>query len=380
MKYIYYIPVIVCLLYACSQTKQGDLLEIQVDTNQDISLPLSEIAAEITAIELEMTDESLINPDNIVRFIITENNIIVTEMNLSGSSKVLVFKKDGKFVRSVGSRGQGPGEYNIITTVTFDNKSKRIYLVSWPPNKIICYDLDGKFLKESRINSLESGSYDINYINDELFLTLTDVQGPVAKDTAKSILYRMNHNFQVTDSCIFRENYYEHNYGGAGSGDYIVKNNTSVYLYLPEVYPKWQAPVIKVLRDTLYRIGDNHLIPELKLKFRNDGFDSAGDKIIDLRNIYRSSRYVFAMYHFNPFNKQRNTERFKSYYFCYDTKTGQGYNMLNGYTDDINGIEERVGIRPLHTDSEIFYYWHTNMKPDDPEEPNPTLYLIKLKK
>ena len=54
--------------------------------------------------------------------------------------------------------------------------------------------------------------------------------------------------------------------------------------------------------------------------------------------------------------------------------------MLDGYTDDIHGIEKRVRIRPLVTDSEIFYYWHTSMKPEDREEPNPTLYIIKLKK
>jgi len=143
---------------------------------------------------------------------------------------------------------------------------------------------------------------------------------------------------------------------------------------------KKYAPQIKVLRDTLYRLEDNRLVPELKLKFRNDGFDRAGDKIIDLYNIYRSSRYVFAMYEFNPNNKERNTERPTRYYFCYDTKTGKGFNIKDGYTDDINGIDKPVSIRPLHTDSEIFYYWHTHMKPDDREEPNPTLYIIKLKK
>ena len=68
------------------------------------------------------------------------------------------------------------------------------------------------------------------------------------------------------------------------------------------------------------------------------------------------------------------------YYFCYDTKTGKGYNMLDGYSDDINRIEKPIAIRPLSTDSEMFYYLHTNMKPDDREEPNPTLYIGKLKK
>jgi hypothetical protein len=162
--------------------------------------------------------------------------------------------------------------------------------------------------------------------------------------------------------------------------DFIVKNGTSIYVYPNEVYSKWDAPNVKVLRDTLYRLEHNQLIPELKLKFRNDGFDGYGDKIIDLYNLYRSSRYIFAYYQYNPNNRERNTERAKRYHFCYDTKTGQGYNMQDGYKDDIHGIEERVFIHPLSTDSEYFYYWYTHMNPNDLEEPNPTLYIGKLKK
>jgi hypothetical protein len=54
--------------------------------------------------------------------------------------------------------------------------------------------------------------------------------------------------------------------------------------------------------------------------------------------------------------------------------------MLDGYTDDINPIGDPVHIRPFSVDTERFYYWHTNMKPGDIEEPNPTLYIGKLKK
>lgn len=376
-RYTCYIPLIVFLLYSCSQDRQGgsgDLFEIAVDTNRENVLPLSEIAEKITAVEMEMTDESLINPEFITRFIITENNIILFAMNFGSPSQVLVFNKDGKFVRSIGSKGQGPREFNMIKNVAFDEKSKRIFILSGGPSKIICYHLDGTFIKESRLSC--DFSMDLNYINNELFLYYEQTD----KHT-KSILLRMNENFQITDSCIIRDNYYEKGYISMFfSKDYIVKNNTSIYFYSPEVYPKWLAPEVKVLRDTLYRIEDNHLVPELKLKFKNDGFDSVGDKIIDLYNIFRSSRYVFAIYQINPNNTQRVLEHPKIFFFCYDTKTGKSYNMQDGFTDDINGIEKRVSIRPLHTNSEIFYYWHTNMKPDDPEEPNPTLYIIKLKK
>ena len=55
--------------------------------------------------------------------------------------------------------------------------------------------------------------------------------------------------------------------------------------------------------------------------------------------------------------------------------------MKDGYTDDVNKIEKRITrIHPLNTNPEMLYYWYTHMKPEDLEEPNSTLYVIKLKK
>jgi len=384
MRLNYSVIIIGLLLLSCSQAEHSELPEFQVDINQDILFPLSEITEEITIIEPELTNESLIKYDyggiDIKRMIRTENNIIVAMGGLSSSNTVLLFNKDGKFARSIGSRGQGPGEYNLISNVAIDYKNNRLFILSYGPNKIICYHLDGKFLKESRLNHVSSGSdYDININNDELLLAcFFSVDG----QNTKKIVYRMNDNLQITDSIICWENHFKS--GKAINShcfpDYIVKNGTSIYVYPKEIYGKWNAPTVKVLRDTLYRLEDNQLIPELKLKFRNDGFDRYGDKIINLHNLYRSSRYIFAYYAYNPNNRERNTEQEKVYQFCYDTKTGKGYNMPDGYKDDIHGIEERVIIRPLNTDSEYFYYWYTHMNPNDREEPNPTLYIGKLKK
>ena len=370
------------MILSCNQTKYSELPEYPVDITQDISLPLSEIIEEITAIEPELTDESLIvnnyGGSSITRMIRTENNIIVAMGGLGAPNTALVFHKDGKFIRSVGSRGQGPGEHNTLQNVAFDDRNSHLYILSYRPNKIICYHLDGKFEKESRLNESDFFYSDINYNSGELFLECFVMDG---MHISKKIVYRMNDNFQVTDSIICWENYFERRVNDSRRyPDYIVKNRTSMYVYPKELYVKWSAPNVKILRDTLYCLEDNQLVPELKLKFRNDGIDRYGDKIIDIFNLYRSSRYIFANYEYNPDNRERNTEFPKRSFFCYDTKTGKGYNMLDGYTDDINGIEERVEIRPLTSDSEYFYYWYTHMKPDDPEEPNPTLYIGKLKK
>ena len=154
MKILYYLTIIVFLLLSCDRTKQNvstELYEIPVDIDQNYSLPLSEIAEEITAIELELTDESLINTDYNNRIIFSDHYIIVSE-----ATKVLVFTKEGKFLRRIGSMGQGPGEYSgLLLCVAFDEKNKRLFITS--SSQIICYDIDGKFLKEYR--SATMGSY-----------------------------------------------------------------------------------------------------------------------------------------------------------------------------------------------------------------------------
>ena len=376
MKSLYCITIIGFLILSCNRTKQyvpAELFEIPVDIDQNYSLPLSEIAEDITAIELEMTNESLINPDYINQIIFSDNYIIVSEV-----TKTLVFNKDGKFHRRIGSMGQGPGEYSgLILGVALDEKKERIFITAFP-GKIICFDIDGKLLKEVR-TVLVSSYRSIDYINDELLIVNNQMSLVDKIVTNTTSLHRLTEEFQVIDSLIFRKNHM-HMYtsdpvvlSSTYYNDFIFKGNRSVYFFYCEIYSQKSPPVERVLRDTLYRFEDNQLVPELKLKFKNDGIDGSGNKYIDLWNIFRSSRYVFSIY-------SKNNDRTIKYHFCYDTKTGKSYNMLDGYSDDINEIEKRVSIRPLVADSEIFYYWHTNMKPGDLLEPNPTLYIIKLKK
>jgi hypothetical protein len=370
MKNLIYLFTLSCfLLFSCgSKTKQGEFLEIPVDIDQDFSLPLSEITEKIVAIDLELTDESLINPDRIRRILLCEDYVIVV------GDEIFVFNKDGKFVHSIGSRGQGPGEYIGINSVALDEKNKRLFVSSG--RKIICYDLDGNFIRESSITQLSDGSraVDINHVNDELLLVVD--QGHLRDGGLFNhpAMYRMNNDFQITDSCTIRKVYLEH-FGTSINTfyqDFVLCNNSTIYLSYPTgMFFDSTAEV--ALRDTLYRFENNQLVPELRLKFKNDGLDGGGNTFINPLNIYRSFRYVFSRY----YNSQKGHNHFL---FCYDIKTGKGYNMQDGYTDDINQIEKRVNIRPLNPDTEMFYYLHTNMDPDDWEEPNPTLYIGKLKK
>ena len=365
-KSFFLILIMSFLHFSCKDVNSEELSVIPIDIDSDTSVPISMISADITAIELESGDKSIINPDQIRSVHLFEEKLIVHVQN-----KIFIFTMGGKFVRSIGSTGQGPGEFNILLKLAVDEKNKRLIVVDH--SKIICYDLNGEFLFQSSA-VFEKGKqvYDINRIDDEMF-ALVDQIG--AKDTkglfSQPQLYTMSDDFQIIDSITIRKTYYEtlEAYGYMWT-DLILNANSKSYFYSPD-HP-WIHPNVvtkAVLHDTLYRFENKKLVPELKLRFKNNWL-SGDTKIIEICSIYRSERFVFAVYINRGF-----------FSFCYDAKTRKGYNMKNGFTDDIHNIEKRISIRPFASNTEFFYYWHTHISEDNLyKEPNPTLYIGRLKK
>jgi hypothetical protein len=362
-RYLLCITVLAFLLLSCSNTKQGNLLEIPIDIDQNNSLALSEIAEEIKVIELELTDKSTLKMDDIAGNLLIYDDFIVV-LNDYGR-EIILFDNHGKFIRQIGSRGQGPGEFTRVHSITADIQNEKIFVASF--KKIICYDLKGNLINDYYLSQLEPASSKyLSYLNDELILICDYLQEEDNNGTFNhSVLYKLNNDLQIKDSIDIGKAYqnnmtvYSHFYK-----DFITKNGDKTYLYYSELGP------MSLLSDTLYSIKDTYLIPELKLQFKDEkAFITNPDKIFYIENIYRNSRYIFSIYIYNS----------RYFQFCYDTKTGKGYN-IQGYTDDIHQFKDEIMIHPIPSDTEMFYYLHTNMKPDDLEEPNPTLYIGKLKK
>ena len=368
MKNIIYL-LIAFLLCSCKESRNNEstgILDIPIGITQLVSLPLSTIAEDIQAIELELNDESVMNPDRIKRIFFTDSILIIAEQY-----KLFVFNINGKFICAIGNRGPGPGDFlRSIRNFTMDEKNRCLFVVSH--QKIFHFNIDGKLIKTFEIDSDKSPIRDINFINNELWLVVENERRDINGPYNHSVLYKMNTDFQITDSFPFRDTYYlnetfinSHQYE-----DFILRRDTIISLYCSEVTRGLTK--VQLLRDTLYSFKNNCLIPELKLNFKNNGIDGNGKIFINLLNLYRSSRYVFANYD--------NFQDGKRYKFCFDTKTGKGYNVSDGYNDDINQTVNPVSIRPHILNTELFYYWHTNIRLDGLEEPNPTLYIGRLRK
>ena len=118
-------------------------LELIEDT---IDLPLSYFVEDLQMVKLDNRDEALVGKG---RVFVSDNYLLVTK---SSNVPYKLFRRDGSFVGTVGSIGQGPGEYTMIYDVQIDEKSGRIYMLPWNATSILVYDLQGKFEKNIPLN------------------------------------------------------------------------------------------------------------------------------------------------------------------------------------------------------------------------------------
>ena len=95
-----------------------------------------------------------------------DENIYVLDIN-----RILKFSKTGSFVKNMVKIGQGPSEVNNISN--FYLVEKAIIIHNNYPSKIIWMDINGKLLKEFRINKMDHMDF-IQYFNDTYFFYRTE--------------------------------------------------------------------------------------------------------------------------------------------------------------------------------------------------------------
>jgi sugar lactone lactonase YvrE len=95
-------------------------------------------------------------------------DIFVSEGHGAGNNRILKFSKDGKFIKSFGKLGTGPGEFDQPHALAFDSRG-RLFVGDRNNNRVQVLDQDGKFIEEFRQFSRPSGIFiknDILYVAD----------------------------------------------------------------------------------------------------------------------------------------------------------------------------------------------------------------------
>jgi len=96
-------------------------------------------------------------------------DIFVSEGHGGANARVLKFTKDGKFIKSFGKKGSGPGEMEQPHALAMDSRG-RLFVGDRSNNRILIYDQDGKLLDTWPQFSRPSGIYidanDVIYVAD----------------------------------------------------------------------------------------------------------------------------------------------------------------------------------------------------------------------
>lgn len=251
---------VLILCSGCSNTKHTDLsddiakedvvyaINVEDCLNNVKTMKLSEIADTIEFIELK-TLPSII--------------LFVADMKMSSdyifiNSKGILyqFSKDGKFIRQVGSRGQGPGEYLTVGNFFIDEKKKEIGIISMP--KLHLYSFDGRFL-----NVYSIANYDDLFIGDSL---IYGSSVPFGRETYRLTMLNNsldtiggipNYNlypvgYYITDTKVFRSPFYKYDkvlyFKGYYDNDTIWKlDNLKYKVHVSIDMGKFKSPIYEDL-------------------------------------------------------------------------------------------------------------------------------------
>ncbi len=105
-------------------------------------------------------------------------DIFVTEGHVGGTTgndRVSKFSKDGKFIKSWGKKGSGPGEFNSPHTIALDSRG-RLFVGDRSNNRIQIFDQDGRFLEEWRQFGRPSGIFIAK--DDTMYVADSESWGP----------------------------------------------------------------------------------------------------------------------------------------------------------------------------------------------------------
>lgn len=124
-------------------------------------IKLSDIADSVQYVPLETNDKCLIDFINSGKVVKTGKYWFV-----SSNTRLYQYTADGKFVRNIGSRGGGPGQFNYFQQIDVNEDTGLIFMLT-TSGKVNVYEMEtGKFLYDIKIPDKETAQFAM--LNDTL--------------------------------------------------------------------------------------------------------------------------------------------------------------------------------------------------------------------
>lgn len=241
-------------------------------------MKLEQLTKSLKLIQLETTESSFLT--GILDVKIFNDRLYVSD----ASRRILIFDQEGKFLKVLGKRGEGPGEFEHFAFMAIDLESNRLYVASGM--KLFVYSKEDELLLE---NVLPFNVETMAVLDVDLTVLRQELQIPQDEGYSnRSTLFEIDRALTVVDTIPVRNVKLKMK----GFSDFYFKNyfstvGTDNFVYVPD----FGSQVI--LYDTLYQFKEKVLKPFLKLNFETKQVvDKRGINKIYIYNVVNSLSYV----------------------------------------------------------------------------------------
>ncbi len=149
---------IVSCLFGCGSNKTADKMkQVCFITENEEEISFDDLVKSRKRIILEQQQDSYLS--EIQNVILYDDKFYV----LDGRKKaVLVFDRNGKYIRQIGRTGRGPGELLLPRDFAIDKNSGTIEILDSQQNKVIKYTATGDFVAEKLLDGRYTAFYKLN--------------------------------------------------------------------------------------------------------------------------------------------------------------------------------------------------------------------------
>jgi hypothetical protein len=301
------------------KSNDNSVIEIDLFSKPASSVKaLSDFANNIEYIPLETTKNSLIGP--IIRKTLYINNRIYI-LNSGFDGKILCFDIDGKFLFKINNKGRGPEEYDFVTDFDVSSDNRNLTILSSSARKFLTYgitDTGFNFQRSIKLKDPTPWRFSLVPGTDKAFMAIPSWTG--TEPTLSLLISTFG------DTLNFKPNHFKYNKIQEGQGGSRSISDLLVYRYGNLVCFKEE------FSDTVFYVDqkDNSFKPRILFNTHNTYFNldmkSGAKKIIDntttyIPNIFETSRYIFYWY----YTMIVEQKVINLYGFLFDKKTGTKY-------------------------------------------------------
>lgn len=293
---------------------------------------LSAIASDVKYIPLETTLESLLEGKAVHLNVAFAGEFLF----VCDGNHIYQFSPEGKYIRKIGQRGQGPGEFQKhILDVVYDEAGERIFATDYLGGEGIVFSFDGKYLYDfklkGRFKMFHQGCL---YGYTDNFLLSKDRTGTdlyLSDDRGKQIKeFRFNYKPDKRyPQLIFDQgSFYQY------SGRVYYKNPLEEVIYCIEGKKKTPAYLLDLAQYEKYEEEEStRLVLDKKNQVGKAVQTEAGKKRFDFKHIYETDAYLFLAYYqeeeyrLGVYDKHRNRA----------FRVHSSMNKADGFVDDLEG-------------------------------------------